>query len=104
MIFSVIGFVVLAVVVVSIWRAGSIQRRAVRAMDRRQLAFHKLGVLQGKAQQQIIAKVGPPNSIDSMGPNRQLLQWTNATAEGSLHIALSFENGVCVDVPHQSFR
>ncbi|MEM0006970.1 MAG: hypothetical protein QXR89_01710 [Candidatus Bathyarchaeia archaeon] len=63
-----------------------------------QSKFKKLGVVKGKRKEEIIAVVGPPNSI-SMTPNGELLQWISP----GYHIALLFDsNGVCLGITHET--
>lgn len=60
--------------------------------------FAELGELKGKTRQQIIAAVGPPNSVSAGAEGRQVIQWIVT----SYHVALVFDaDGVCEGVSHE---
>lgn len=62
-----------------------------------QQRFVELGQLTGKTRSEIIAAVGPPNSISAVGDGKSLLQWM---ASG-YHIALLFDGEICLGVNHE---
>ncbi len=60
--------------------------------------FRGLGTLKGRTRDEIIARVGPPQSASAQPGGKTLLQW-QATG---YHIALRFdENGLCEGVTHE---
>lgn len=59
--------------------------------------FADLGVLTGKTKGEIFFAVGPPNSMSSIGPGKELLQWQTT----GYHIALIFTDGICDGVSHE---
>lgn len=62
-----------------------------------QQKFVGLGNLVGKTKDEIIAAVGPPNSLSSMGDDSTLLQWQTQ----GYHIALLFRGELCEGVTHE---
>ena len=62
-----------------------------------QSKFVGLGTLKGKTRNEIIAVVGPPNSISAAANGKTLYQWL---ATG-YHIALLFDGDTCEGVTHQ---
>ena len=60
--------------------------------------FAALGTLAGKTKQEIIAAVGAPTAISSIGPDTTLLQWQKA----NYHVALKFKGEICEGVTHES--
>lgn len=59
--------------------------------------FANLGVIAGKTRSEIYAAVGPPNSISSIGPGKEVLQWQVT----GYHIALIFTGDICDGVSHE---
>ena len=59
--------------------------------------FGSLGQLPGKTKEEIIAVVGPPNSISAAPGGKTLLQWM---APG-YHVALLFEGDACLGITHE---
>jgi hypothetical protein len=53
--------------------------------------------MHGKTKAEIIAAVGPPNSISELGGDETLLQW-QAT---SYHIAIRFQGEVFAGISHE---
>lgn len=79
------------IVMVSIWLA---KRPGVLLRQR----FVRLGQLQGRSKAEIVAHVGPPNSISVRPQGGSLLQWIVP----GYHIALDFgANDVCLGVTHE---
>jgi hypothetical protein len=62
-----------------------------------QKKFGSLGQLPGKTREEIIAVVGPPNSVSAAGDGKTLLQWM---APG-YHVALLFEGEACLGITHE---
>lgn len=62
-----------------------------------QQKFESLGQLPGKTREEIIAVVGPPNSMSAAGDGKTLLQWMTP----DYHVALLFEGEACLDVTHE---
>ena len=61
--------------------------------------FRALGTLDGKTKEEIIAKVGKPNSISASLDGDQVLQWLST----GYHIALIFDkDNICKGVSHES--
>lgn len=58
--------------------------------------FRELGNMTGKTQAEIIASVGPPNSVSTLAGG-QLLQW-QATG---YHIAIMFKDGIFAGITHE---
>ena len=64
-----------------------------------QSKFQKLGNLKGRPQSQIVAAVGPPNSISARAEGGQTLQWLKP----GYHIVLIFDaDEICQGVTHES--
>jgi hypothetical protein len=63
-----------------------------------QRKFVALGVIRGRTKDEIVASVGPPQSVSYTGENKELLQWM---ATG-YHICLIFEGGVCQGVQSET--
>ncbi len=59
--------------------------------------FVALGQLKGKTKAEIVAAVGPPNSVSATAKGETLCQWM---ATG-YHIALLFDGEACVGVSHE---
>jgi len=59
--------------------------------------FVRLGQLKGMAKAEIIAAVGPPNSVSAVAGGKTLCQWM---ATG-YHIALLFDGEICEGVTHE---
>jgi hypothetical protein len=59
--------------------------------------FASAGTLAGKTRSEIVALVGPPNSISGLPNGKTLCQWM---APG-YHIALRFNGDVCEGVTHE---
>ncbi|MDG4857754.1 hypothetical protein P8605_06220 [Streptomyces sp. T-3] len=59
--------------------------------------FAGLGNLAGRSKDEIIAVVGPYSSFSVAGPGQVLLQWQSDV----YHIALLFEEDVCVGITHE---
>src|SRR5689334_5334427 len=87
--FAVIGGLILFMVI----------RVAVTAPGRSLASkFRAAGTLKGLTKDEIVAKVGRPNSVSAQAGGKSLLQW-QATG---YHIALRFDpDGVCEGVTHQ---
>jgi hypothetical protein len=62
-----------------------------------QQKFGNLGQLPGKTKEEIIAVVGPPNSISAAGDGKSLLQWITP----GYHVALLFEGEACLGITHE---
>ena len=60
--------------------------------------FASAGTLTGKTAQEIVAIVGPPNSVSAIGGGRTLCQWM---ATG-YHVALRFNGDICEGVTHET--
>jgi hypothetical protein len=61
--------------------------------------FGELGTLTGKTKEEIISKVGQPNSISAAIDGGQVLQWLAA----GYHIVLLFDkDGICKGLSHES--
>jgi len=59
----------------------------------------KYRLLKGKKKEDIIAVVGPPNSISATPDGGQLLQWIST----GYHIVIVFDaNGICQGVTHET--
>lgn len=63
----------------------------------------RLGNVRGRPRDEIVALLGPPNSISSTGDGGELLQWQKISAySGSWHYALIFDrHGICGGITHQ---
>ncbi|MFE3247703.1 hypothetical protein [Streptomyces sp. NPDC059209] len=59
--------------------------------------FASLGNLAGRSKDDIVAVVGPHSSFSVAGPGQVLLQWQSDV----YHIALLFEEDVCVGITHE---
>jgi len=62
-----------------------------------QSKFTKLGSVNGRTHNEIIAVVGPPNSVSAIGPNQTLMQWQTTR----YHIALKFTGDICDGITHE---
>lgn len=62
-----------------------------------QQKFVGLGQLPGKTKSEILAVVGPPNSVSAVGDGKSLLQWITP----GYHIALVFDGEVCLGINHE---
>lgn len=62
-----------------------------------QRAFAALGEMTGKTKAEIIAAVGPPNSISELAGGETLLQWQSA----GYHIAIRFQGEVFAGISHE---
>ena len=62
-----------------------------------QSKFLRMGALLGRTRNEIIAAVGQPNSVSSIGPNQTLLQWQTT----GYHIALTFTGEVCNGISYE---
>ena len=60
--------------------------------------FARAGTLAGKTKTEIIAQVGPPNSVSGLAGGKTLCQWM---ATG-YHVALRFNGEMCEGVTHES--
>ena len=65
---------------------------------RLQNRFQQLGVLKGRALDEIVKVAGKPSHHNRLGANRELLEWRRV----GFHIALTFTDGVCDGVAHES--
>ena len=88
MIWVVLGGVLLAVVISALVKAPG------QSLNSR---FVALGELKGKTKDQIVAVVGPPNSVSVAGEGKTVCQWM---ATG-YHIALLFDGDTCEGVTHE---
>jgi hypothetical protein len=52
--------------------------------------FLRLGSLNGLTRAEVVAAIGPPNSITEAGAGKKLLQWTKNSSRGGFHVALLF--------------
>ncbi len=59
--------------------------------------FVNMGTLTGKSKNEIISRVGSPNSISALPDGKVVLQWM---ATG-YHIALIFNDDICEGVSHE---
>lgn len=59
--------------------------------------FIKLGKLKGMHVATILAAVGPPNAISTLGDGRTLRQWIST----GFHISLAFTGNICDGVTHE---
>lgn len=60
-----------------------------------QAKFGALGTLTGRSAAEIIAAVGPPNTVSALPGGGQLLQWQSV----GYHVALAFDaQGICMGV------
>ncbi|MEV6259288.1 hypothetical protein AB0M42_00750 [Streptomyces sp. NPDC051784] len=59
--------------------------------------FAALGNLAGRSKVEIVAVVGPYSSFSVAGPHQVLLQWQSDV----YHIALLFEDDICVGITHE---
>ncbi len=62
-----------------------------------QKKFVGLGNMAGLTKAEIIAVVGQPNSVTTIGPDMTLLQWQR----DGYHIALIFQGEVCSGISHE---
>ncbi|MGW1293206.1 hypothetical protein [Streptomyces sp. NPDC002533] len=60
-------------------------------------SFAGLGNLAGRSKVEIVAAVGPYSSFSVTGPHQVLLQWQSDV----YHIALLFEDDICVGITHE---
>lgn len=60
--------------------------------------FASAGTLAGKSKDEIVAIVGPPNSVSGLEGGKTLCQWMAA----GYHIALRFDGEVCEGVTSES--
>jgi hypothetical protein len=65
-----------------------------------QQKFRGLGQLPGKTKAEIIAAVGPPNSVSAAANGKTLLQWIIP----GYHVALLFEGEACLGITHEFSR
>lgn len=89
------GFGLLMIAIVALpllWAVG-----AAMSATSVQKKFADLGTLTGKTKAEILAVVGQPNSVSSVGDGKTLLQW-QATG---YHIALMFTGEICDGVTHE---
>ena len=64
--------------------------------------FAEIGDITGKTEAEIIAAVGPPNSISGMADGGKLLQWMQTNSAGGYHYAIAFDaDGKAVGYTHQ---
>jgi hypothetical protein len=64
--------------------------------------FATLGTIAGRSKADIIAAVGPPNSVSGMAEGKTLLQWQHTSQAGAYHIALLFDaEDICEGVTHE---
>lgn len=61
------------------------------------MLFDNIGEVRGRTKSQIIAVVGQPKSVSSIGPDQTLLQWQSH----GYHIALHFSGDVCIGITHE---
>ena len=96
-------YVVLAipVVVALIWGVvGGVQTNNM--MDN----FTNLGNLTGKSLDDIVGAVGSPDHISTLPDGTVLYQWISNkySTTGSYHVALIFENNLCLGVSSESLN
>lgn len=64
--------------------------------------FGAMGVLSGRTKADIIAQVGPPNSVSAAEGGKMILQWIESAAAGAHHFELLFDaNDTCEAVTHE---
>jgi len=64
--------------------------------------FVALGNMRGKTKEEIVALVGPPNSISAQVQGKSLLQWMQTSSTGAYHIGLLFDaTGKVEKVTHE---
>jgi hypothetical protein len=89
-----IAIVIAYALVVSILLAVIYAVKSARLQNR----FGQLGVLKGRSRDEIVRVAGAPSHRNKLGANRELLEWRRV----GFHIALTFTDGVCDGVVHES--
>ena len=91
---STVLIVLAYALVVSVLIAFIYAMKSARLQNR----FERLGVLKGRSLDEIVKFAGKPSHRAAMAANRELLEWRRV----GFHLALTFTDGVCDGVAHQS--
>lgn len=90
--------VILIFAVIGVITAMSRQQAVQTQMSR----VRELGVVSGRTRAEIVSKLGAPNSVSAISSNSEVLQWISGIGgRQTYHIAMLFENGLCMGITHE---